>query len=281
MVGPVMPIGFLTTQPPAADTNLRELIRDAQESLRAIKTTADDLRATMKRLEPQLNAIAKGAQQTFDNVNDVLSPENRKQVAELLKNLNTVSASIIKFAASLGGVLDQAEKAIKNIDAQVSQVGLVVGDVRAVTRPLAARSENLVKSVVDSTEELSKVLAEIRGVVTAFSRENGTVQKLITDPTVYQNLDAAASSLARILARSEKITRDLEVFADKLARRPELIGIGGALRPSAGLKDLPGVPSYRPDWPPSNNARPSTGPNWLSPSQPQDDPLPPVQGYKP
>ena len=73
----------------------------------------------------------------------------------------------------------------------------------------------------------------------------------------------------------------MEVFADKIARRPELIGIGGALRPSAGLKELPGVPSYRTDWPPASSARPFTGPDWLPPPQPQDGPPPPVQGYKP
>jgi DNA-binding transcriptional LysR family regulator len=118
----------------------------------------------------------------------------------------------------------------------------------------------------------------VAGVVTAFAKENGTIQKLITDPTVYRNIDDAAASLARILARSEKITRDLEVFADKVARRPELIGIGGALRPSGGLKELPGAPSYRPDWPPASSARPFSGPNWLGPP---DGPPPPVQGHKP
>ena len=70
---------------------------------------------------------------------------------------------------------------------------------------------------------------------------------------VYQSIDAAAASLARVLARTEKIARDLEVFADKVARRPELIGVGGAIRGSSGLKDSPlaPLPSYRPDWPPA------------------------------
>ena len=31
----------------------------------------------------------------------------------------------------------------------------------------------------------------------------------------------------------------VEVFADKIARHPESIGLGGAVRPSAGLKDMP------------------------------------------
>ncbi len=116
-----------------------------------------------------------------------------------------------------------------------------------------------------------------------FAKENGSLQKLITDPTVYRNLDDAAASVARIMIRAEKITRDLEVFADKIARRPELIGVGGAIRPSAGLKDLPGTPHYRPDWPPATSAKPSHGPSWLPPPQeePRWGPPPPIQGSKP
>lgn len=282
--GPVVPAGGLVTtaaQPPdVGEPNLRALVRDAQESLRGIRPAVEDFRATMRRLEPELSAAVKSARGAFDGVNDVLSPENRKQFAELLKNLNAVSANIIKFALSLDTVLDQAQSTLKNIDAQVTQAGLVIGDVRAVTKPLATRAENLVKSVGDSAEDLSKLLGEIRGVVGAFAKENGTIQKLITDPGVYQNLDSAAASLARVLARSEKITRDLEVFADKVARRPELIGIGGAFRPSSGLKDLPGVPSFRPDWPPAAGAKhPQGSTNWLP--QAQDGAPPPVQGYKP
>jgi phospholipid/cholesterol/gamma-HCH transport system substrate-binding protein len=37
----------------------------------------------------------------------------------------------------------------------------------------------------------------------------------------------------------------VEIFADKLARHPELIGIGGAIRPSSGLKESPSVIPYR------------------------------------
>ncbi len=278
--GGVVPAGgFVTAQPVAPDEpNLKALIRDAQEALRTIRPAVDDFRATMKRLEPEVAGAVKSARQAFDGINEVLSPENRKEIAEVLKNLNTVAANVIKFALALGGLLDTAEKTLKNIDARVTEVGQVVGDVRAVTRPLAARSEGLVKNVADSAEQLSKLIVEVRGIVAGFGKDGGAIQKLINDPTLYQNLDAAAGSLARVLARSEKIARDLEVFADKVARRPELIGIGGALRQSSGLKELPGTPSYRPDWPPASSARPFNGPSWLEPSSGK---LPPVQGYAP
>ncbi len=276
-IGPVVPIGFvLNAQPKDDEPNLKGLIRDAQEALRSVKPAVDDFRATIKKIEPDITAAVKGAKEAFAGVNDVLSPENRKQIAELLKNLNTVSANVMKFANSLGTFLDTAEKTVKNIDMRVTEVGAIVADVRAVTMPLAARAESLVKSVVDSAGQLSKMLAEIRGVVGTFAKENGTIQQLLTDPGVYRNLDDAAGSLARILTRAEKITRDLEVFADKVARRPELIGVGGAIRPSAGLKELPGVPSFRPDWPPAASSRPFASPAWLEPRQ-----LPPVQGVAP
>jgi ABC-type transporter Mla subunit MlaD len=278
--GGVVPIGFMAQPEPAAgEPNVRALIREAQETVRTIRPALEDLRGTVRRLEPELLAAVRSARQTFDGVNEVLSPDNRKEVADLLKNLNTVAGTVIKFALTLSNVLETADKTVKNVDAQVSQAGLVLGDVRAVTKPLALRAENLVKSVSDSADDLSKLVKEIRLVVGAFAREDGTFQKLLTDPTVYRNLDDAAGSLARIMARAEKITRDLEVFADKVARRPELIGVGGAIRPSSGLKELPGVPSYRTDWPPSSSARPLTGPVWLPP--PQDGPPPPIQGFKP
>jgi hypothetical protein len=37
----------------------------------------------------------------------------------------------------------------------------------------------------------------------------------------------------------------MEIFADKLARHPELIGLRGAIVPSIGLKESPSVIPYR------------------------------------
>lgn len=271
----VVPAGFVANQPPDP-VNIKALIGDIQELVRAVRPVVDDLRVTIRKLEPEITGTVKSARQTFDSINDVLSPENRKELTELLKNVNSVAVYIVKISGALTAMLETAEKAVKNIDTQVTAAGAVVGDVRAITKPLAARSDAIVASVTDSAEQLSKALVEVRALLQMVGKGNGTVQKLLTDPTVFQNLDDAAGSLARVLARAEKISRDLEVFADKIARRPELIGVGGVVRPSSGLKDAPGapLPSYRPDWPPALPARPSNS-NWLEP------PTTPVQGLPP
>lgn len=278
---PNLPIDLIAAQP-VDQPNLKALIHDIQEMVRSVRPMVEDMRGAMRRLEPEVTGTVRSARQTFEGLNEVLSPENKKQLTELLKNINGVAVYVVKISSSFTTLLDTAEKTLKNVDTQVSGIGGLVGDVRAITRPLAARSEAITNSVIESAEVLSKTLAEIRILTQSLTGGNGSLQKLLSDPKVYQNLDDAAASLARVLARGEKISRDLEVFADKIARRPELIGVGGAIRPSSGLKEAPtaGLPSYRPDWPPSLSARDE--PSFLlPPARPahEQQPLPPVQGY--
>ena len=284
--GFLIPAGLATAQPD--QPNLRNLIQDVQELARAIKPVVEDIRGLIKRLEPEVAGAVKSARQTFDNVNEVLSPENRKQFTELIKNVNAVATSIVRITNLLSGMLDGAEKTLKTFDALVSSAEAAVGDIRAITKPLAARADALVAGVTESADQLAKAIAEVRELLATFARGNGTVQRLLADPGLYQSIDEAANSLARILARAERITRDLEVFADKIARRPEIIGIGGVVRPSSGLKDLPGagVPTYRPDWPPATTARPPVRTQWPPPQTegsrpPSGGPPPAVQGYPP
>jgi len=284
-----LPPGAVALQDEPNADNLRTLIRDVRALLAVVRPAVDDIRGTVRRVEPELTATTKSARNAFDkagaafdSVNDVLSPENRKQFDELLKNLNAVGLNVLKLSAGFQTLLDEAERTVKNFDRRTELTADVLADVRTLTKPLAARSETLVRDVAESAAHLNKILTEVREVIRAFARENGPVQKLLTDPTVYHNIDAATASLARVLVRAEKIAKDLEVFADKVARRPELIGVGGVVRPSSGLKNSPfaptpvppGLPAYRPDWPP---AEPAARP----PAPPLGGSRGPVQGYRP
>lgn len=262
---------FVALQQPDGENNMQALIRDLRAMIAIVRPTIDDIRGAVRRMEPEVTGAAKSAKTaldrastTFDSVNELLSPENRKEINELIKNLNGVGANILRLSAGFQTLLDEAERTIKNFDKRTTLTADILADVRSITKPLAARSEIMVRDISDSAGQLNKVLTEVREVVRVFARENGTVQKLLTEPGVYNNLDAAAAALAKVLIRADKIGRDLEVFADKVARRPELIGVGGALRPSTGLKESPfapvprDLPSYRPEWPPAIPARPGS-----------------------
>jgi phospholipid/cholesterol/gamma-HCH transport system substrate-binding protein len=51
--------------------------------------------------------------------------------------------------------------------------------------------------------------------------------------------------ITRIIPRLDRILRDMEIFADKVARHPESLGLGGVIRPGSGLKDAPTVLPWR------------------------------------
>ena len=147
------------------DPNVKVLIRDIQELVRTVRPAVDDIRGTIKKLEPDVTDAVRSARKAFDGANDVLSPENRKQFAELLKNANGVAVYIVKISGALTTMLETAERTIKNIDEQVTAAGTVVGDIRAVTKPLAVKSESLVASVTESAEQLAR--GACRGAVAA------------------------------------------------------------------------------------------------------------------
>ena len=87
-------------------------------------------------------------------------------------------------------------------------------------------------------------MSDLSGFTRGFGRGDGTLQRLLSDPSLYNHLDEAACLVTRSLPRLDRVLGDLEVFADKLARHPEAIGLGGVVRPSTGLKDGPASPPW-------------------------------------
>ena len=65
---------------------------------------------------------------------------------------------------------------------------------------------------------------------------------MLPDPAVYNNIHQATMMIVKIMPRLDRILKDFEVFADKVARHPESIGIGGAVRSGSGLKNPPTPP---------------------------------------
>ena len=101
------------------------------------------------------------------------------------------------------------------------------------------RSASVMKNLDESTVKLNRTMTETQELLRGFSQGQGTFQRAINDPALYNNLNEAACMLVHILPRLDRMMKDLEVFADKVARHPESLGIGGAVRPSSGLKEVP------------------------------------------
>ena len=67
-----------------------------------------------------------------------------------------------------------------------------------------------------------------------YSGAEGTVQKLLTDPTLYNRASDAMSSFQRLIPKLELVVEDLKDFSDKIARHPNqlIFDKGGGLKGS-------------------------------------------------
>jgi len=125
---------------------------------------------------------------------------------------------------------------LKNMNNSLKQLDDVMVNVEKMTRPLAARSDHITKNLDESSDKLNKLLTTFQDMVGNYGKTDSTVYRLLNDPALYNNLNTIACGLARMMPQLDRILKDVEVFADKIARHPEALGVGGAIKPGSGLK---------------------------------------------
>ena len=286
--------------------NLKTLVREVQDFVKTYKPLGEDLRGLLKVVEPKLTAALKSLRmlsergglflnddnrkalsdilKTLQTASaDLLTEENKKNVNAILKNVNAGSEDLTKTIRLAAILLDRAEGTLKELNGRLAEAKGLIANLDKASKPIADNAEPVMKNIAAAAENLSKTLADARSALAGFNKPDGTVGKILNDPQLYNQLVDAASNLNRTLVRAEKIAKDLEVFADKVARKPETIGIGGALRPSTGLKESPTAPLGPTPYPYSPPASAGIG-GPIQPIAPVPGgalpPIPPVSSFK-
>src|SRR5262249_22949187 len=136
-------------------------------------------------------------------------------------------------------LLKESRVTVKKVGNSVEQADQVLANLQKATKPLADRSEHITKNLEEGTEQLGKTLLDVRELLRLLGRGDGSLNKFLNDPALYNNLNEVTCLALKILPRVDRALRDLEIFAEKIARHPEVLGLGGAVRPSSGLKDPP------------------------------------------
>jgi phospholipid/cholesterol/gamma-HCH transport system substrate-binding protein len=106
---------------------------------------------------------------------------------------------------------------------------------------MAERSDKIFKNLDEGSDKMNKMLTEMRDFLQVASRSDGTLSRLLNDPSLYNNLVETTCMVNRMLPKLNHVLHDVEIFADKIARHPESLGLGGMVRPGSGLKEPPTV----------------------------------------
>jgi phospholipid/cholesterol/gamma-HCH transport system substrate-binding protein len=209
------------------DATSREWQQLARNVNSLVETNQGSLHDVVQRTATSLDEFTKTMQRAgsaFENANRVIA--DPRTVANLQKAL-----------AGLPQIVNETQQTISAMRQTVSTINGNLRNIENVTAPLAKHTTSIVVRLDNSLSNLEAMTGELRDVAQIASKSDGSLKRFLSDPQLYDDLERSASSLAILLRNLEPIVQDMRVFTDKVARHPEVLGVGGALRPSSGLKD--------------------------------------------
>jgi phospholipid/cholesterol/gamma-HCH transport system substrate-binding protein len=212
-----------------------ELRRTNDEIRFFLKTASfwvEEAGVTLKTNEPRIAKAIDALTTTTTRIGDLFTPENQATISELLKNANRV-------AISADDLMKDGRGTLKTLNSTLGQADQAMTELRQLTRPLAERIPRILQNVESGTDIFNRTMVDVGALIKAIGNSEGALQRFIADPAFYNNLNDTVASVNKLMPRLDRILKDVEVFADKIARHPESLGVGGALRPSSGLKEAP------------------------------------------
>ena len=197
---------------PLGTTSVEIKLGDAVENLKnkdiiLTETSGGLFDDVLKKVDPVLYEVRKAVSSIdtlLGNFNSVLDPKAKGNIAQVLANLNQVTASMVSSTASLNGLLN----------AQTGALAKSLNNVSSITSNFANNNEkiNSVMSNLDKTtskfatlnlnktlDTLDRAVNELKGIISKFDNNNGTIGKLLNDPTMYQNLASSGNKLNLLL----------------------------------------------------------------------------------
>ncbi len=216
---------------------IQDAATDARTMLKTGNTWIEETGQLIKRNEPKLAKLLDNAVNTFDGFSQLFNDENRKNTSELLANLNTASKDFGKVMDTTNLFFKETNKTLSKLAETLTNADLAIADIRTTTKPIGEKMGKVMENIDVASRQLALTLSDTRELLRVLSRSEGSVAKFLNDPALFNNMNEASIQFMKVMPRLDRMFKDLEVFADKIARHPESIGVGGAIRPSAGFKE--------------------------------------------
>ncbi|MDG2391351.1 MAG: MlaD family protein [Planctomycetaceae bacterium] len=226
-------------------TEVTKTLRAFNETSSEWKQVASNMNRLIETKEGNLDEVLEKTvlslsefTQTMKKASDTLlvaqsllgDPENQA-------NLKRTLAALPRLTEETGRTIATVKATVETINQAAGKIDQNLANLNEVTKPLAQHSKSIIIRLDGSLANLQSVTKELDTFVKLTNTEEGSLRKLAVDPELYDNLNRSAIQLAILLKNADPLVKDLQIFSDKIARHPELIGVGGALKGSSGLKN--------------------------------------------
>jgi len=230
---------------PIGTTSIEIKLGDATENLKnkdiiLTETSGGIFDDVLKKVDPVLYEVRKAVSSVdtlLGNFNNILDPNARGNIAEVLANLNKVTASMVTSTASLNGLLNSQTGALPK---SLNNVSAITGNFANNNDKINNVMSNLDKTtakfadinVKKTLDTLDRAINDLKNMIGKFNNNNGTLGKLLNDPTMYQNLASSGNKLNLLLDDirvNPKRYINVSVFGKKQNNNPLLVPLPDTL----------------------------------------------------
>ncbi|NIP86263.1 MAG: MCE family protein [Planctomycetales bacterium] len=234
--------------------------------LELVASLEGEIRETLNSVTNAGNEITKLAQQ-MDGVFQRDDEEQLQRVVDKAENaLDQFSQAMTEFTSLMEGLdkdgqLQDSMQKMPQLIEETRQAMATLQDVgeaadrnlqnlEGLTGPLGERGEQIAERIDGGLANFETVMQQLSTFTDQINRSEGTVGRLLNDPQLYHNINAAAQNVERLSSDMRPILNDLRVFSDKIARDPSQLGVRGALQRNNDRTKYPNFRSSQPplDW---------------------------------
>jgi phospholipid/cholesterol/gamma-HCH transport system substrate-binding protein len=220
------------------EQNVALLIDSFQQTSHEWQTVGHNLNNVLQTNQGNLHTVVARAAEALTEVAHTMKvvDQTLQETSRLIGDPQT-QENLRKTVRALPVLAEETQQTVAAVRVAVQKMDQNLSNLNAVTAPLAKNGVTLATRIENTLANIELLSEELTQFAKMINSPEGTIHKLAADPQLYMNLIRSAESAAMLLRNLDPIIRDLRVFSDKVARHPELLGVGGALRGSSGLKD--------------------------------------------
>jgi phospholipid/cholesterol/gamma-HCH transport system substrate-binding protein len=178
------------------------------------------------RVDPVLYQVTKAVNSidsVLRNVNRILDPNAKNNIAAVLDNLNKTTAGLVRSGASLEILLNTQTgalaKTLGNLNSFTGNLASNNDKITGLISNLDKTSSNLSKLDLEKTLNLlNATVSDLKSIVGKFNTSTGTIGLLINDSKLYNNLTATTNKLNLLiddLKANPKRYVSLSIFGKK------------------------------------------------------------------
>ncbi len=224
---------------PIGTTSIEIKLGDAVENLKnkdiiLTETSGGIFDDVLKKVDPVLYEVRKAVSNVdtlLNNFNTILDPRAKGNIAEVLTNLNVVTASMVSSTASLNNLLNTQTGALAK---SLNNVSSITGNFATNNEKINHVMTNLDKTtskfadlnVKKTLDTLDRAVNDLKNMIGKFDNNNGTLGKLLNDPSLYKNLASSGNKLNLLLDDirvNPKRYISISVFGKKQNNNPILV----------------------------------------------------------